>query len=108
MPATIRDVAKLAGTSVGAVSVVLSGKQRHNIRVGVATRERIRAAAAQLEYTPNPIAQTLVTRKTGVLGLVFPYTHAFIDRNPFCTQIMAGIFEEVVRERYNLMLHTAA
>jgi len=107
MPATIRDVAKLAGASVGAVSAVLSDTRRHNIRVGLATRERIRAAAAQLEYTPNPIAQMLVTRKAGVLGLVFPYTEAFIDRNPFCTQVMAGIFEEVVRERYNLMLHTA-
>lgn len=107
MPATIRDVAKLAGTSVGAVSAVLSGKPRHNIRVGAETRKRIHAAATQLEYSPNPIAQTLVTRKTGVLGLVFPYTEAFIDRNPFCTQVMAGIFEEVVRERYNLMLHTA-
>lgn len=107
MPATIRDVAKLAGTSVGAVSAVLSGTRRHNIRVGAETRKRIHAAAVQLEYSPNPIAQTLVTRKTGVLGLVFPYTEAFIDRNPFCTQVMAGIFEEVVRERYNLMLHTA-
>src|SRR5690349_14601329 len=107
MAATIRDVAKKAGTSVGSVSVVLSGSRRHNIRVGPATRERIYAAAAELGYSPNPIAQSLVTRKTGVLGLVFPYSSAFIDRNPFCTQVMSGVFEEVVRERYNLMLHTA-
>ncbi len=105
--ATIRDVAKLAGTSVSAVSAVLNSNGRHNIRVGPATRERICVAAAQLGYTANPIAQSLVTRKTGVLGLVFPYSSAFTDRNPFCTQVMSGVFEEVVREKYNLMLHTA-
>jgi LacI family transcriptional regulator len=105
--ATLRDVARLAGTSVSAVSAVLNSNGQHNIRVGQATRERICMVAAQLGYTPNPIAQSLVTRKTGVLGLVFPYSSAFTDRNPFCTQIMSGIFEEVVREKYNLMLHTA-
>src|SRR5579884_67095 len=105
--ATLRDVAKRAGASVSAVSEVLNGKGRHTIRVGQATRERIWAVAKELGYTPNPIARSLVTRKTGVLGLVFPYSGAFIDRNPFCTQVMSGVFEEVVRERYNLMLHTA-
>jgi DNA-binding LacI/PurR family transcriptional regulator len=107
MAATLRDVAKLAGTSASAVSSVLNGHGRHNIRVAETTRRRILAAAEQLGYAPNPIARSLVTRKTGVLGLVFPYSHAFTDRNPFCTQIMSGVFEEVIREKYNLMLHTA-
>jgi len=107
MAVTIRDVAKLAGTSISAVSAVLNGGGRHNIRVSEATRERIRAAAAQLGYSPNPLAQGLVTGKTGVLGLVFPYSRAFTDRNPFCTEIMSGVFEGVVSRRYNLMLHTA-
>lgn len=105
--ATLRDVAQRAGTSVSAVSAVLNTKGRHNIRVSQETRERICAVAAELGYTANPIARSLVTRKTGVLGLVFPYSSAFIDRNPFCTQVMSGVCEEVVRERYNLMLHTA-
>ena len=107
MPATIRDVAKLAGTSVSAVSAVLNGKRRHNIRVGEETRQRIHAAAAQLRYVPNPLARSLVTRKTGVLGLVFPYSISFTDRNPFCTEVMTGVFKAVVRARYNIMLHTA-
>lgn len=107
MPTTIRDVAREAGTSVAAVSAALSDAPRHNIRVSAATRERIRAAAARLGFTPNPIAQSLVTRKTGMIGLVFPYSGAFVDHNPFCTQIMSGVFEEVVREKYNIMLHTA-
>src|SRR5262249_24480690 len=105
--ATLRDVAKRAGTSIASVSAVLNTNGRHNIRGSQATRQRIYEAAAELHYTANPLAQSLVTRKTGVLGLVFPYSSAFTDRNPFCTHVMSGIFEEVVRERYNLMLHTA-
>jgi LacI family transcriptional regulator len=107
MPATIRDVAREAGTSVAAVSAALSAAPRHNIRVSEATKARIREAATRLGFTPNPLAQSLVTRKTGTLGLVFPYSGAFVDRNPFCSQVMSGVFEEVVREKYNLMLHTA-
>ena len=64
-------------------------------------------AAAELGYVPNPIAQSLVNRKTGVIGLVFPYSQAFTDRNPFSTQVIAGVFEGVVGAKYNLMHYTA-
>jgi LacI family transcriptional regulator len=104
---TIRDVATAAGTSVATVSAVLNGNVRHNIRVGQATRERVLRAAAELNYAPNPIARSLVTGKTGVLGLVFPYSSAFTERNPFFTQIMAGVLDGVIGARYNVMLHTA-
>jgi len=107
MAVTIRDVAKLAGTSVSAVSAVLNNTAGRHIRVSEATRQRILQAAQQLGYAPNPLARSLVTGRTGVLGLVFPYSRAFIDRNPFSDQIMSGVFEEVVNEGYNLMLHTA-
>ncbi len=108
MGTTIRDVARLAGTSVAAVSVTLNARGRQKSRIGAATQERIRAAAQQLGYRPNRLAQSLVTGRTGVLGLVFPYARAFIDHNPFCMQIMTGVCEEVVRDHFNLMLHTAA
>lgn len=108
MASTIRDVAKRAGTSAAAVSAVFNGHGRHNIRVGAATRARILATAAELEFAPNPIARSLATRRTGVLGLVFPYSGAFIDHNPFCDRVLSGVLEEAVRQGYNLMLHTAA
>lgn len=107
MAVTIKDVAKLAGTSTAAVSAVLSGSVRNNIRVGEVTRARILAAARQLGFTPNPVARSLVTGKTQVLGIIFPYASTFIYRNPFCTQLLAGILEETIRQRYNLMLHTS-
>jgi LacI family transcriptional regulator len=105
--ATLRDVARQANTSVASVSAVLNGVAGGNIRVGSATRQRILSIASELGYVPNHVARSLVTRKTGTLGLVFPYSSAFIDTNPFCTQVMSGVFEGAVRSRYNLMLHTA-
>ena len=107
MAITLRDVAKLAGTSAAAASAALNGGAGKSTRVGPATRERIYAAAAQLGYVSNPIAKSLATGKTRVLGLMLPYEDAFIDQNPFCTNLMAGIIREVLAHHYNLMLYTA-
>jgi LacI family transcriptional regulator len=107
LPVTIRDVAKLAGTSVAAVSATLNGSKSSTIRVGAATRERIIAAAAQIGYTSNPIAKSLATGRTKVLGLMLPYANAFVDDNPFCRQVIDGIMTEAVNQHYNLMMYTA-
>lgn len=107
MAVTIRDVAKLAGTSVTAVSATLSGTTGGTIRVGQLTRERILAAASELGYVSNPIAKSLATGKTKVLGLMLPYADAFVDQNPFCNQVMSGIMRAVIQRHYNLMLYTA-
>ncbi len=107
MAVTIKDVARVAGTSVAAVSVTLNGSQSKTIRVGEETRRRIFAAAAQLGYVSNPIAKSLATGKTGAIGLVLPYADAFIDQNPFCNEVMSGILHEAVVRQYNIMLFTA-
>ena len=103
---TLKDVAREVGTSVAAVSVTLSGKFNGSMRVSEATRKRIIDAAAALGYVPNPIAQSLSTGRSGVLGLVFPYVDAFIDRNPFCSMVMNGVFAEAIEDSYNMMLYT--
>jgi LacI family transcriptional regulator len=107
MSITIRDVAKLAGASPTAVSAVLSGKTGTSIRVGKETRDRIYAAAGELGYSPSQVAKSLATGKTKVLGLVLPYADAFVDQNPFASEVMSGIMHEVVERQYNLMMFTA-
>lgn len=107
MAVTLKDVAKLAGTSVAAASTVLNGSSTRTTRVGQETRERIYAAAAQLGYVSNPIARSLSTGKAGVIGLVLPYEEAFIDQNPFCTTLIAGVIHEAFRRGFNLMLYSA-
>jgi LacI family transcriptional regulator len=66
--ATLRDVARLAGVSHQTVSRYL----RHNGGLKPATVQAIEAAIAELEYTPNLIARSMRTRRTGRLAIIFP------------------------------------
>lgn len=66
--ATALDVARLARASRSAVSMVFNG--RADGSVSKETQERIRRAAAQLQYTPNQVARSLRDRRSHVIGLV--------------------------------------
>ena len=69
--AGIQDVAQLAGVSIATVSRVLSpGPTPHPVHQ--ATAERVRAAAAELDYVPSALARGLVSRRSGLLGFVVP------------------------------------
>src|SRR5262249_39076600 len=107
MAVTMKDIASRAQTSIATVSAVLNSPGRHNIRVSRATASRIRSIAEELGYVPNRLARSLVTGKSGVVGLVFPYAAAFTERNPFCSLVMSGVFEEAAAQQYNVMLYTA-
>ena len=56
--ATLRDVASLAGVNVASVSTMLNGS-KGNSRIAPGTRERILAAARELDYKANVHAQRL-------------------------------------------------
>ena len=63
---TIRDVAKHAGVSISTISHVFSGARP----ISQATQARVRRAAEDLGYRPDPRGQSLRTAKTGIIGLV--------------------------------------
>ena len=67
-PATLQDVADLAGVSRGAASFALTDRAG----VSAATRERVRAAAAELDYRPNPTARNLRAARTGIIAVYLP------------------------------------
>ncbi len=100
-PPTSNDVARLAGVAQSTVSYVLTGKGR----VSEETRERVLRAAAQLDYQPNAGAQALRSRKSRVLGLMFPVRAAAHQpgRLGFLTTVVAAC-----RERgYDALVVTA-
>ncbi|MGV3614045.1 MAG: LacI family DNA-binding transcriptional regulator [Fimbriimonas sp.] len=107
MAITLKDVARLAGTSSAAVSATLNGTLGKSTRVGPETRKRILAAGAELGYVSNAIAKSLATGRTGVIGFMLPYSSSFVEHDPFLTNVMNGILAEAVRQRYNVMLYTA-
>ncbi len=66
---TAMDVAKLAGVSQSAVSRVFT----HGASASKATVEKVRAAAQQLGYRPDPLARAMITGRTRMIGLVVAY-----------------------------------
>ena len=65
-PATISDVARLAGVSPGTVSKALNGRGA----LTPDTVRRIRQAADQLGYQPNALARGLLTGRSFTVGLI--------------------------------------
>ena len=67
---TLADVAREAGVSVQTASHVMADNR--TVRLPEATRERVRAAAARVDYRPNRLAQAMRRGKTGLLGVWMP------------------------------------
>lgn len=64
---TLRDVASLAGVSPSTASKALNDRPG---QVSAATRERVREVADRLGFTPNVLAQSMHSRRTGTVGLI--------------------------------------
>lgn len=71
MPATIKDVARVAGVSVATVSRAVNGA--HNVLPE--TRQRILEAVKVLRFTPSGAARSLITRRTDTIGAILPDLH---------------------------------
>jgi LacI family transcriptional regulator, galactose operon repressor len=80
--ASVIDVARHAGVSVGTVSNVLNRPER----VSPATRERVMAAIEELGFVRNEAARQLRAGRSRTIGLIV------LDvRNPFFTDLAAGV-----------------
>ena len=66
--ATIKDIARKLGISYSTVSRALS--PHASVLVKESTRELVRQAAAEMDYSPNLMARGIVMGKTGTLGLL--------------------------------------
>jgi LacI family transcriptional regulator len=62
----LKDIADKTGFSTNTVSLAL----RQSPRIPVQTRELIQRAASELDYLPNYVAKSLVSRETKTIGLV--------------------------------------
>ena len=62
----LKDIAERTGFSVNTVSLALRG----SLRIPEETRVVIREAAEALNYAPNHVAKSLVSRETKTIGLV--------------------------------------
>ncbi|HEU4543300.1 MAG TPA: LacI family DNA-binding transcriptional regulator [Jiangellaceae bacterium] len=92
----IVDVAARAGVSVATVSRALRGLPG----VAEATRQAVRAAAAELGYVASPSAAGLPTGRTGAVGIVAPWITRW-----FFTAVIEGAAEVLVERGHDLLLY---
>lgn len=85
---TIKDVAQLAGVSVSTVSKYINGGsvRQENVKA-------IRDAIARLDYRVNPIARSLKTRRSRLVGILLPQLAA-----PFFSSVFLSS-DKLLRQR---------
>ena len=69
MGVTIKDIAKKCGISITTVSLVLNHKGEH---ISKETKNKIYKAVEELNYQPNQVAVSMVTKRTNTIGLILP------------------------------------
>ncbi len=92
---TIKDIAKAASVSATAVSMALNNQPG----VSLQTRKKILGIAKKLDYQPNYIAKSLVSRHSYTIGFIL---NSITD--PFFPELAKGIEECANQHGYNLLL----
>ncbi|WP_460650861.1 LacI family DNA-binding transcriptional regulator [Kribbella endophytica] len=92
---TIKDVAALAGVSLGTVSNYINGTRT----VSPDARARIERAIDVTRFVPNRAVRTLRGNRTHTVGLLVPDAG-----NPFFTEIARGV-EDVARSRGDVLVY---
>jgi DNA-binding LacI/PurR family transcriptional regulator len=98
---TIRDVARESGYSASTVSIVLNSAPLARY-IPADTKERISSVARRLGYRPNPLARSLRSQRSNIVGvMVFDVT------DPFCTPILRGLENALYQANYLSLLADA-
>ncbi len=95
--ATMQDVADRAGVTKQTVSNVISGR----VPVRPATAAKVRAAIAELGYTPNLVARSLATGSTKTVGLFVPTV-----AGAFYADVVEAAEDVLEEHGYHLLLCT--
>lgn len=91
---TISAVAERAGVAISTVSRVLNGGS-----VSARMRAQVERAIEELGYSPSVAARSLVSRRTGCIGLAVNST-----QGPWFSQILQGVEEATAPANVSLLL----
>jgi LacI family transcriptional regulator len=81
------DIGRMAGVSRSTVSRVVNGEP--NVRPEV--RARVEDVIRRTGYTPHAAARSLVSNRTGVIGLVIPSRVHSLFEDPYFARLIQGI-----------------
>ncbi|ROP49141.1 MULTISPECIES: LacI family DNA-binding transcriptional regulator [unclassified Rathayibacter] len=93
--ATINAVAKHAGVSPSTVSRVMNG----NVTVDRDIATRVKASARELDYSPSPLARSLVLGRTMTVAVLVPDL-----ANPTFQSIMRGVSWAAAKDGYRVLV----
>jgi LacI family transcriptional regulator len=96
-PATLRDVAAVAGVHPATASRALNPGTR--LLVSEETARRVIAVAAEMGYRPNPVARSLRTRRSHTVGVLIPDLN-----NPIFPPIVRGLEDKLAAAGYVALL----
>jgi LacI family transcriptional regulator len=94
----LKDIADKTGFSTNTVSLAL----RQSPRIPQQTRDVIQRAAAELNYLPNQIAKSLVSRETKTIGLILTDMN-----NPTLTHTAQAIEVALAQRGYGTLFATS-
>lgn len=93
--ARLVDVAKRAGVSVATVSRVLNDRGY----LSEETRARVQTAITELDYRPNQVARSLLSRRTDTVGLIVPSVAL-----PFFGEVAVGVENALAERGFRMLL----
>lgn len=96
------DLAAIAGLSTSTVSRALE----NNPLIASATRARVQALAREHNYSINPVARSLRSRKTGTIAVVVPLVHEADQplSDPFFMAMLSHLADALSKSGYDLLL----
>jgi DNA-binding LacI/PurR family transcriptional regulator len=97
---TLQEVAAVAGVSKSTVSRVINGSPA----VSPAARDAVQETIARTGYRPNRAARSLVTRRTGSIGLIVSEPEGRVFSDPFFASVVRGVTDVVSRRDIQLVL----
>lgn len=96
---TIYDLAKITGFSITTVSKALNNYKD----VSEKTRAKILKAAAEMDYLPNAHAQSLSTKKSWAIGVMFSEANEVGMKHPFFNGIIESFRHATEEHGYDLI-----
>ena len=100
MSATIRDVARLAGTSTATVSKVMNG----SYSISRETADRVRKAMDELDYHPNLRAKNFARQSARTIVFVAELGRNTGFSNPHMFEMMCGLMHALEEKGYTLIV----
>lgn len=102
--ATIKDVARRAGVSVGTVSHVIN----NTVPVKEETRDRVLGAIKELDYHPNSAARSLRNQGTNTISIVLPAIERSLEEPSYLLELLAGISDGCKHHNFDLLLSASS